>query len=97
MVKHIVMFKLKGTPQERRQAAQQFKDALEALPAVIDVLLSIEVGLNDNPAEQWDVVLTALLPTMDDVATYAQHPAHVGAAAIIAPLREMRACVDYVL
>lgn len=55
----------------------------------------MEVGINENPAEDWDVVLTATVPTMADVAVYAQHPAHVAAAAIIAPLKADRACVDY--
>jgi hypothetical protein len=95
MVKHIVAFKLKGDAEARRQAASNFRDALMALPAQIDVLQSMEVGLNQNPAEDWDVVLTAVVPTMADVATYAKHPAHVAAAGIIAPLKELRACVDY--
>ena len=95
MVKHIVTFKLKGTDAERHQAANSFKDALLALPDVIDVLESMEVGINQNPSEDWDVVLTAVVPSMADVATYAKHPAHVAAAAIIAPLKESRACVDY--
>lgn len=95
MVKHIVTFKLRGTAQERKEAAERFRDALMALPAVIDVLESMEVGINENPAEDWDVVLTAVVPTMADVAVYAKHPAHVAAASIIAPLKECRACVDY--
>ena len=60
MVKHIVMFKLTGTPEERLSVASSFRDALLALPEKIDVLRSIEVGLNQNPAEDWDVVLTAV-------------------------------------
>lgn len=95
MVKHIVTFKLSGSPKERLAYASKFKEALEALPAKISVLESIEVGLNSNPAEQWDVVLTAIVPTMADVEVYAKHPAHVAAAAIIAPVKEARACVDY--
>ncbi|MDE7160685.1 MAG: Dabb family protein [Muribaculaceae bacterium] len=95
MVKHIVTFKLRGTDTERRAAAEAFRDALMALPEQIDCLRSMEVGLNANPAEDWDVVLTAVVDTMDDVARYAAHPAHVAAAAIIAPLKEARACVDY--
>ncbi|MDE5967634.1 MAG: Dabb family protein [Muribaculaceae bacterium] len=95
MVKHIVTFKLKGSDEERRQAAEQFKAALEALPEQIDVLRSIEVGINSNPAESWDVVLTAVVDTMADVDVYAKHPAHVAAAAIIGPCKESRACVDY--
>lgn len=95
MVKHVVSFKLKGSEEERCQAASRFKEALMALPAQIDVLQAMEVGINENPAEQWDVVLTALLPDMASVKTYAEHPAHVAAAAIIGPLKESRACVDY--
>ncbi len=95
MIKHIVTFKLKGTPEVRRQYAQDFKAALEALPEEIDVLEAIEVGINENPAESWDVVLTATVPTMADVAVYATHPAHVAAAAIISEVKESRACVDY--
>lgn len=57
----------------------------------------MEVGINENPAEEWDVVLTATVPSMADVQTYARHPAHVAAAAIIAPLKAARACVDYIV
>ncbi|MDE5844526.1 MAG: Dabb family protein [Muribaculaceae bacterium] len=95
MVKHIVTFKLTGTPEERRQVAERFRDALLALPEQIEPLKSIEVGINENPAETWDVVLTAVVPTMADVAVYANHPAHVAAAGLLAGHKESRACVDY--
>ena len=94
MVKHIVMFKLTGTDAERLEVAKKFKAALEALPAAIDVLQSIEVGLNQNPSEQWDVVLTAIVPTMADVATYANHPAHLAAAGLLRGQKENRVCGD---
>lgn len=97
MVKHIVTFRLKGTDEERRKAAEAFRDALMALPQKIEVLRSMEVGINENPAESWDVVLTATVDTLADVDVYAKHPAHVAAAAIIAPLKDARACVDYTL
>jgi len=95
MVKHIVTFKLKGSVDERRRYAEDFRDALLALPAEIDILQSIEVGINSNPAECWDLVLTAVVPTMEDVAVYSSHPAHVAAAAIISDVKDSRACVDY--
>lgn len=95
MVKHIVVFKLKGTKEERLEVAKKFRDALLALPEQIEVLQSIEVGINENPEEEWDIVLTAVVATMDEVAVYATHPAHVAAAAIVAPHKEARACVDY--
>ena len=95
MVKHIVTFKLTGTPEERKEVALKFKNALLELPAVIDVLKSIEVGINENPAECWGVVLTATVDTMADVETYAKHPAHVAAAPLLAGHKAGRACVDY--
>ncbi|MDE7437779.1 MAG: Dabb family protein [Muribaculaceae bacterium] len=95
MVKHIVTFKFSGTETERREACDRFAAALMALPEQIDCLESMEVGINENPAESWDLVLTAVVPTMADVAVYAQHPAHVAAAALVKPQIEGRACVDY--
>ncbi|MDE7426428.1 MAG: Dabb family protein [Muribaculaceae bacterium] len=96
MVKHIVSFKLTGTADERKAVAEKFREALLKLPEQIDVLQSMEVGVNQNPQESWDVVLTAVVPTMEDVATYANHPAHVAAAALLNGHKESRACVDYV-
>ena len=95
MVKHIVSFKLKGSAEERLEVAKKFKQALEALPEQIEVLKSIEVGLNEKPAETWDLVLVAIVEKMEDVEVYAKHPAHVAAASIIANNKESRACVDF--
>ena len=89
MIKHIVTFKLTGTPAERKEIANKFKDALMAL------LKSIEVGINENPSESWDIVLTAVVEKMEDVEIYAKHPAHVAAAALLAGHKADRACVDY--
>lgn len=95
MVKHIVTFKFSGSEEERLAASLRFKEALMALPSQIDCLQSIEVGINENPAESWNLVLTAIVPTMADVEIYAKHPAHVAAAGLVKPQIECRACVDY--
>ena len=95
MVKHIVTFKFSGSEIERREVCDRFAAALMALPEKIDCLESMEVGINENPAESWDLVLTAIVPTMADVEVYAKHPAHVAAAALVKPQIEGRACVDY--
>lgn len=95
MVKHIVTFKLSGTAEKRAAVARRFAEALRALPGQIPCLKSMEVGINENPAEEWDLVLTAIVPTMADVEVYAKHPAHVAAASIIAGHKGGRACVDY--
>lgn len=95
MVKHIVAFKFSGTREERDAACSRFAEALRALPSQIECLESMEVGINENLSESWDLVLTAVVPTMADVEVYAKHPAHVAAAGLVKPQIESRACVDY--
>ena len=99
MVKHIVLFKLKDeAPDEARLAAMNaFKAAIEALPAKIPFIRSIEVGLNINPAEAWSIALYSEFDSLDDVRRYAVHPDHVAAGKLLAEVRESRACVDYEL
>lgn len=97
MVKHVVTFKFKGSSEERAEVARRFAEALIALPDQIEELKSIEVGININPKETWDLVLTATADSLDDVAAYSAHPAHVAAVQIIAPFKEDRACVDYLI
>ena len=97
MVKHIVLFKLKAeASDEAKQAtAQAFKKAIEALPAVIPFIRKVEVGININPAEQWNIALYSEFDTLEEVRVYAAHPAHVAAAGLLAELKEARSCVDY--
>ena len=95
MVKHIVTFKFKGTPEERTNIAKNFAGALIQLPDEIEELKSIEVGVNINPAEDWDLVLTAIADSLDDIKAYSKHPAHQEALQIIEGLKDSRACVDY--
>jgi hypothetical protein len=97
MVKHVVTFKFRGDSATRLDVAKRFAAALRALPEQISVLQSMEVGINENSAEEWDLVLTAIVPTMADVAVYSNHPAHLAAAALIKDYKESRACVDYTL
>ena len=97
MVKHIVMFKLKDTlsKEEKQVVMNDFKAAIEALPAQIDVIRKVFVGLNINEAEQWDICLESEFDSLDDVKHYAAHPAHVAAAGILKDAKQDRACVDY--
>ena len=97
MVKHIVLFKLKDEVPEAEKLVvmNKFKEAIEALPAVIPVIRKIEVGLNINPGETWHIALYSEFDNLDDVKFYATHPEHVAAGKILAETKESRACVDY--
>ena len=97
MVKHIVLFKLKDNVSEAEKLVvmNKFKAAIEALPAKISVIRKIEVGLNINPDETWNIALNSEFDTLEDVKFYATHPDHVAAGKILAETNESRACVDY--
>ena len=97
MIKHIVLFRFKDSADKTGQMLN-IKNELENLPAIIPYLKDIHIGLNINSAEKWDMSLEAIVDTMQDLDTYANHPAHQQIVKNrIAPIKEERACVDYQL
>lgn len=97
MVRHIVLFRLKESlsQAEKRDIAVRFKTAIEALPEVIGFIGKIEVGLNINENEKFDIALYSEFKTLDDVKAYSAHPSHVAAAGILTGHVDERACVDF--
>ncbi|WP_243349127.1 Dabb family protein [Parabacteroides sp. FAFU027] len=99
MVKHIVMFKLVAfdTPEAKAAKLAEIKTGLEALVDKIEVLKSMKVGINANPAEIYDFVLVSEFEKMEDVEVYAKHPEHVAVAQIIGAVKDSRAGVDFIV
>jgi heme-degrading monooxygenase HmoA len=97
MVRHIVLFRLKESlsQAEKRDIAVRFKTAIEALPEVIGFIGKIEVGLNINEDEKFDIALYSEFETLDEVKAYSAHPSHVAAAGILTGHVDERACVDF--
>lgn len=81
----------------KSQVMQEFKEKIEALPAQIPFIRKVEVGLNMNPAEAYDLALYSEFDTLADVQAYAVHPAHVAAAGVIKDYKVARSCTDYEL
>lgn len=95
MVRHIVFWKLK---EENKVAnSKKIKTDLEALQDKIPGLLSVQVGINlpEAPQDNWDVVLTCDLESMDALNAYQIHPLHQQAGKFIGQVRTARACVDF--
>lgn len=97
MVSHIVMFKFRDDVSEdvRLSARQAFKEGIERLPEVIPYIQSVHVGFNINEAEKWDICLYSTFHTLDEVKSYAVHPAHKAVALELMKHIGERACVDY--
>ena len=99
MVKHVVLFQLKADMDAalKEEIMLQFKQAIEALPAKIRFIRHIEVGINRNPSETFDLALVSEFDSMEAVMAYSIHPEHLAAASIIGPYKAARSCVDYEL
>ncbi len=97
MIKHVVLFKLvafddKATKIEK---LNEIKSALEGLPPKIKEIISLEVGLNVNSVEAYDIALTVGVDSMEALEIYAKHPDHMACSGIIRPVLESRSCVDF--
>lgn len=97
MIRHIVMWKLKAEDAETKAAdAATMKSELEALVPVIDGLVSLEVHANQAYFDaNWDVVLVADFPGLEDLDAYQAHPAHQAVVAIVREKVSARAAVDF--
>lgn len=98
MIHHIVMFKLLEPPDKKQKEALKLevKKRLEALPAKIDVIRSLEVGMNVKESERaFDVVLVSTFDNLEDLETYRVHPVHQEFVEYVSQIREKAASVDY--
>ncbi|MBT8043172.1 MAG: Dabb family protein [Pontiella sp.] len=94
MIKHIVMWTFKDETSVDDRL--EMKSRLEALKGVVPTLLEIEVGMNviESDAAK-DMVLYSEFRSVEDLQTYATHPAHLKVVEFVKPLVCDRAVVDY--
>jgi hypothetical protein len=99
MVRHIVMWKLKGpTTEEKRLQAEQAREALLGMFGQVPGLTKIEVGIALVSGEQEaDLVLTTTHDSWQALSDYQSHPAHEPVKQLLGALRTERRVVDYEL
>ncbi len=97
MIKHIVLFKLKSfeSATAKTNKLAEIKTGLLALSTKIETLRSIEVGINCNENEEFDIALTTTFDNIAGLDIYAKHPDHVAVGKIIREVLELRSCVDF--
>ncbi len=94
MIRHIVIFQFDENKTNEAEI-MSIKADLENLVNLIPELIKMEVGINNNPAEKQDLVLTADVKNLADLDVYAQHPKHLEIAKRIRAIANGRTCVDY--
>lgn len=97
MIKHVVLFQImENVPEEKKQQVMKtFRNEILDLKSIIPYLRHIEVGLNANPLEKWDICLVSDFENMDDLKSYSIFPQHVAAASKLKPFLSGRSCVDF--
>ena len=97
MIKHIVLLKMRDDidAQQKETELKVIKAGLEALLGVVPTLRSMEVGLNCNPAEKFDLALISTFDDLDGLNAYAVHPDHVAVGKRIRAMLDVRACNDF--
>ena len=96
MIIHIVMFKFKD--ENREMNIIKVKDKLEALEEKIDVLRSMEVGINFNESDRaFDLSLYSTFESAEDLKKYAVHEEHLRVVNIIKDVTIESKVVDYSL
>lgn len=97
MVKHIVLFKLKSfeSAEEKAQKLKFIQTELLNLKGLIKEIDSMEVGLNGNEKEAFDLALISTHKSWNDLAVYDQHPDHVAVKKIIKEVLDTRSAADF--
>lgn len=97
MVKHIVMWNIRGeTPAQKREAVAFLKSRFEGLVGVVPGLLVLEIGVDSSGVDYaCDVVLYSEFDSQASLDGYASHPEHLRIRAELGDMRTARHQVDY--
>ncbi len=97
MLKHIVMWNLRGdSPEDKARAARFVKQKFEGLRGRIPGMLHLEVGVDASQVDYaCDVVLYSEFDSQQALDDYATHPEHLRVRNELGDLRITRHQVDY--
>ncbi len=98
MIRHIILWKLKEdfTESEKETIKLNAKSALEALPEVIDNIITMQVITEGLETSTCDLMLYSEFSDMAALKAYKVHSAHQEAAnTYVRPNVAVRLCMDY--
>lgn len=97
MIKHIVMWRVRGDDAEARaRNIALLKREFESLRGRIPGLLRLEIGVDESRIDYaCDVVLYSEFASREALAGYAEHPEHLRVRRVLGDMRSARHQVDY--
>lgn len=97
MIRHIVMWDLRGdTREEKLRGVEQLRRSFHSLRGRVPGLLHLEIGADSSGVDYaCDVVLYSEFESRAALDAYASHPEHLRVKEEVAGLRTARHQVDY--
>ena len=97
MVKHIVLWNfVEGlSDAEKEEAGAKMKALLEPIRELVPGAVEIQVLRNQLSSSNRDIALISTFETVDALAAYQNHPAHVEAGKYVRSVTCDRTCMDY--
>lgn len=97
MVKHIVLWNfVEGlSDAEKTEAGAKMKALLEPIRELVPGAVEIQVLRNQLSSSNRDIALISTFETVDALAAYQNHPAHVEAGKYVRSVTCDRTCMDY--
>jgi quinol monooxygenase YgiN len=99
MIKHIVMWNVRGVNRDERLAnIALVKTSFESIRGRVPGLVHLEIGVDCSRIDYaCDVVLYSEFESQEALDAYAVHPEHLRVKAALSDLRTARHQVDYTL
>ena len=97
MVKHIVLWNFveELSDEEKKAAGLKMKSLLEPIKELVPGAMEIQVVSNQLASSNRDIALISTFETVEALATYQNHPAHVEAGKYVGSVTCDRTCMDY--
>ena len=97
MIRHVVMWKFKDEAEgnARPQNMEKVRDALYSLVPKIPEIKKMEIGFDEKHTDaSMDLMLLTEFDSMETLAIYANHPAHLAVSEYVRAVIETRVVLD---
>lgn len=96
MVKHVIIWKLKETVENKEETKLSIKNALESLVGKIDGLEKMNILIDKLPSSSGDLMMDSLFTDNDALKAYQKHPLHLEVAnGLVRPNVDVRLSFDF--
>lgn len=96
MTKHVIIWKLKDTVENKEETMRSIKDRLEGLVGKIDGLEKMSILIDKLPSSSGDLMMDSLFSDNEALKKYQKNPLHLEVAnGLVRPNVDVRLSFDF--